>query len=460
MTNRIWIPPLLLLLLAAPAVRADEDADLAEDLKARRQKVLAAIGEEGVLVLRSRPPARFSNDVDYPFREDNDLHYLTGLNQPNTVLLMSGRPIGSLGHAVIFTATSRGAGSSLGNPLPTRAEVAAQSGLAEPAILGTQELEATFRKALGVRGKGSKLPAGRVLHYNTMQAAREGVAENDPVQAIAMELQKDRSSGRRVRPARRILAPLRTIKSPYEIACIRKAIHATAVGLDAAMRAIRPGQFEYEVDALITYHCRRLGCEGMAFPCIVGSGPNSCQPHYTLNRRCIENGELVVIDVGGDYRHYAADITRTVPANGEFTPRQRSVYELVLRAQEAAIEVVKPGAAAGEPDRVARRLLGEGLVALGLARNTREAMRYCPHGFSHPLGMDVHDVPVRTLAPGMVVTIEPGVYLREEDLGIRIEDDVLVTAQGREVLSSAVPKTVEAIEALMATGRGAESARR
>jgi Xaa-Pro aminopeptidase len=259
---------------------------------------------------------------------------------------------------------------------------------------------------------------------------------------------------------RTILRPLRTIKSAYEISCLRKAIQATAAGLEAAMRSMRPGQFEYEVDAVIVYHCRRRGCQGMAFPCIVGSGTNGCIPHYTLNARRMEDGDLVVMDVGGDYRHYAADITRTVPVNGRFTPRQREVYELVLRAQAAAIEAVKPGASAGEPDRVARRVLGEGLKKLGLAKNTREAMRYCPHGVSHALGMDVHDVPVATLAPGAVITIEPGIYIPEEGFGIRIEDDVLVTEQGREVLSREVPKTVEAIEALMARPREAADPQR
>jgi len=453
MKKPIW---LLALICLAPAVRADEVQGLADDLKARRARVVKALGQDGVMVLRSRKPAHFSNDVYYPFREDNNLYYLTGLDQPGTVLVVSGRPIETLGHAVLFTATSRSTGYSFGNPRPTRAEVAARSGLPEAAILSARELDRILKKALGVRGKGGKVTARRVLHYNHLAARRNGVTEDDPVQSLAEALRKGRSSRKKLRPPRRILNPLRAVKSDFEIACMKKAIEATEAGLLAAIREIRPGLYEYEIGAVIEYHYRRRGCQGMAFPSIVGSGPNSCIPHYTLNRRQLNAGELVLMDVGGDYHHYAADITRTVPVSGAFSPRQRAIYELVLEAQQAAIEAVKPGARFNETDRVAHEVIGKGLKKLGLIKRTQEARRYFMHGVSHTVGMDVHDVWVGTLEPGMVITIEPGIYIPEEALGVRIEDDVLVTKNGREVLSRGVPKTVEEIEALMGEKRGAK----
>jgi len=455
---------LLVVLCLAPAVRADDVQALAQDLKARRARVVKALGADGVMVLRSRKPAHFSNDIHYPFREDNNLYYLTGLDEPGTVLVVSGRPIENYGHTVVFTRTSRAGGYSFGNPRPTRAEVAARTGLPEAAVLSARELDRIVKKTLGVRGKGAKVTARRVLHYDHLAARRAGVAENDPVQSLALALRKGRSSRKKVQPPRRILNPLRAVKSDYEIACMKQAIEATEAGLRAAIREIRSGMHEYEIAAVIEYHYRRRGCEGMAFPSIVGSGPNSCIPHYTRNRRQAKAGELVVLDVGGDYRHYAADITRTVPVSGTFSPRQREIYALVLQAQQAAIEAVKPGARFNETDRVAREIIGKGLKKLGLIKNTQEARRYFMHGTSHTLGMDVHDVWVNTLEPGMVITVEPGIYIPEEALGIRIEDDVRVTRTGSEVLSRGVPKRAEEIEALMAgekgpRGQGAEGSR-
>jgi Xaa-Pro aminopeptidase len=445
------------LLLVAPT-RADDHTDRIADLGARRRKVIEALGPDGVLILRSRKPAHFSNDVYYELREDNDLYYLTGLEQPGTVLVVCGRRQKSIGHVMLFTTTTRpprakGFTHSFGNPRPTRAEAAARAGLPEEAIRPPGELAELVSRALGVSGKGDRIKVKGTLHYDHLRARREGVSEDDPVQRIAMALRKQRAGRRHLKPGRRILHPLRAIKSPYEVACMRRAIRATEAGLRAAIQSMRPGWFEYEIEALIEYHYRRRGCAHMAFPSIVGTGRNACIPHYTLNRCRTRNGDLVLMDVGGDFDHYAADITRTVPVNGTFTPRQRALYEVVLKAQEAGIQAVRPGAPFQAVDQAARREIARGLKALGVIERSIEVSRLMIHGTSHTVGMDVHDVRVKTLAPGMVVTVEPGVYLPEESIGIRIEDDVLVTGQGREVLSDGVPKTVEEIEALMAGGR-------
>jgi len=448
--NKILSCLLLLLLLAAATTRAD-DQKLRNDLEARRARVLAALDKNAVLLLRSRKPAHFSGDIHYEFREDNNLYYLTGLNQQGTYLVMSNHTMGNLGKVMLFTRTGRGKGViSYADRRLTLEEVSARTGIPEKCILGPADLEKFLARALGIKGKGKKISAKRLLYYDRRGAERSGITEIDKAHSLVLRLRHNRAGRRKIKSSRTLIDPLRRIKSPYEIECIRKAIKATEAGLTAAIRQMRPGMFEYEVEAIIEFHYRRLGCEHMAFPSIVGSGPNSCILHYSACRRKLEAGDLVVMDVGGDYRHYAADITRTVPVSGKFTQRQRAMYDLVLKAQIAAIRAVKPGVSFGETDRVARKIIGEGLKNLGLIKSSVHARRYFPHGTSHTLGMDAHDIPAGKLETGMVLTVEPGIYIAEEALGIRIEDDVLVTEKGAEVLSIGVAKRAEEIEALMA----------
>lgn len=216
------------------------------------------------------------------------------------------------------------------------------------------------------------------------------------------------------------------------------------------MRQAQPGMYEYELEALVEYGFRRRGAERLGFPSIVGSGPNGTTLHYDENRRQIRPGELVVMDVGAEYGYYSADVTRTIPISGRFDDRQRRLYELVLGAQQEAIDSIRPGTDLASLNRIARdhmrrhsgRLCGES-----------GCERYFIHGLSHWLGMDVHDVGSfsRRLEPGMVLTIEPGLYIPAESLGIRIEDDILVTESGAEVLSSGIPRAVAEVEA--AVGR-------
>ncbi|HVY60274.1 MAG TPA: aminopeptidase P family protein, partial [Planctomycetota bacterium] len=237
------------------------------------------------------------------------------------------------------------------------------------------------------------------------------------------------------------LAAMRLVKDEHELARLRRACEISALGLAEAARSMRPGMAEFEVDALVRYVFRREGAERAGYPSIIGSGPNSCILHYSKNTRRLQAGDLVVCDCGAEFGRYTADVTRTFPVSGRFTPEQRRVYDAVLRAQEAGIAAVKPGATVREVHEAARAVLREA----GLDR-------YFFHGTSHWLGLDVHDVGDYStpLAPGMVLTVEPGAYIAEKELGVRIEDDVLVTATGREVLSAAVPRTPAEIEALMA----------
>lgn len=239
------------------------------------------------------------------------------------------------------------------------------------------------------------------------------------------------------------LVPLmRQVHDEAELRLMKRAIEATKAGLAAGMKAVRPGMSEYELKQVIEGGFRAAGCKRLAFPSIVGSGPNGAVLHYRDDSRVMNDGELVLCDVGAEYQYYAADVSRTFPVNGKFTPRQREVYEIVLKAQEAAIARCKPGAMIREDVHQA-------------ARDVIEQAGFTDdffHGTSHFVGLDVHDSGLyhKPLVPGTVITVEPGIYLAEEKLGVRIEDEVLITETGCVVLTKSIPKTIAEIESAMA----------
>jgi Xaa-Pro aminopeptidase len=258
------------------------------------------------------------------------------------------------------------------------------------------------------------------------------------------------SLGRAVqkRNVRGLIGALRLVKDEDEIARLRNAIDITAEAEREAMKTARPGMWEYEIEALIEYTFRRRGAERLGFPSIVGTGINSTTLHYDKSRRQTEAGDLVVMDIGAEYGYYSADVTRTIPISGRFTPRQRALYDLVLATQQAAIDSVKPGMTIGRLNSISRSYMRE---HSGDLCGGESCDRYFIHGLSHWLGMDVHDVGDYSakLAPGMVLTVEPGIYIPAEQLGIRIEDDVLVTANGYDLLSKGAPRSAAEIETLM-----------
>ena len=252
------------------------------------------------------------------------------------------------------------------------------------------------------------------------------------------------------------IAKLRSVKSAGEIDLIRKSTEATIEAHFAAMQAVRPGVYEYEIAALMKYEYERRGCERSAYPPIVGSGFNSTVLHYDKNRRRMEAGDMLVLDVGGEYSGYATDITRTLPVSGRFTKRQREIYEIVLGAQRAAIAAARPGASLRRsgPNSLHRIAL-EYLNEEGKKRLGEPLGEYFIHGLGHHVGLAVHDPSERsaTLQPGMVITIEPGVYIPDEGLGVRIEDMILITEDGNEVMTRRLPRDPDEIERIMAGGK-------
>lgn len=410
-----------------------------ERLAARRAALLDSIGT-GVAVLRSAEVR--SIDGDYPqesdYREDNDFFFLTGLEAPGGCLVLVAHADSS-DKVILYlpqpdSARERWSGARLG----PGAEAARLSGIETVRPLSGAEAEIQRL----VYGSGSPARAGALY------------VRRSPRERESPFFQRLVSSDRTPGPPPRIadlsarVAQLRMIKDTDELRRLRRAIEITGDGLRAAMELAEPGLYEYELEARLEYVFRRAGAERVGFPSIVGSGPNSTTLHYDRNRRQTQDGELVVMDVGAEFGYQTADITRTIPLSGRFTARQRALYDLVLGAQEAAIDSVRPGMDLLQLNRIARDYLRTHSDTLC---GTAPCDRYFTHGLSHWLGMDVHDVGSYSavLVPGMVLTVEPGLYIPEEELGIRIEDDILVTAGGREVLSAGIPRAAGQVEAAM-----------
>ncbi len=403
---------------------------------ARRDALLSRL-PPGIVIVPAAGSRDLETDVlqDSDFRQDDDFFYLTGLETPDAVLLLT---TGGGAHSVLF--------------LPPR----------DPA----QEAWTGLR--LGPGPEAARLSGiSTVLCTDALDSVRAAVltARSGPIYTVARSPLPDgsvaaawaRIGGRDLRNLAPVLDSLRVVKDADELARLRRAIQITAEAQLAAMRAMKPGMKEYQIEATVEYIFRDRGADRVGFPSIIGSGPNSTTLHYDVNRRTIQDGDLVVMDVGAEYGQYTADVTRTVPANGRFTPRQRAIYDLVLATQQAALDATKPGVTVGELNAVARRYLRE---HGGDQCRPQTCDAWFIHGLSHWLGMRVHDVGDYRLPlqPGMVLTIEPGIYLPGERLGVRIEDDVLVTSTGYELLSGGAPRSAADIEHTMR--QGATDARR
>lgn len=415
-----------------------DDGGVPPAVLARRRAALLERLQPGIVILRSADPrSTREHPQDSDFRQDNDFYYLTGLETTGSWLVM-------------FKAGTGGGKATLYVPRPDPAEemwTGRRAGSAEEvaALTGVETVRPASEFETEVLGPMGLPSAFREFPHIYLSAAYGANGSEDLVKR-ALE------SHHSVADLRRPLAGLRLVKDSVEVARLRRAVDITAEAQKAAMRSARPGVYEYELEAIVEYRFRSRGAERVGFPTIVGSGPNSTVLHYDRNRRRTQEGDLVVIDAGAEFGYYTADITRTFPVSGEFTERQRAIYELVLATQRAVIEAVRPGATILELQVTARRYLRQ--HSNGTCGEA-SCDRFFVHGVSHWLGMDVHDVGDYStpLEPGMVLTVEPGIYLPEEAIGVRIEDDILVTADGHEVLSEGAPRTVEEIEALMSEAR-------
>jgi len=277
------------------------------------------------------------------------------------------------------------------------------------------------------------------------------VLANRPARTLLADLIGEANPEAQLGSVDRLMAPLRVVKSPAEIAVMRKAIAASIAGHRALAQRLAPGVYEYELEGAAQEAFRRHGSEREGYPMIIGSGPNACILHYCANKRQVRANELVLVDIGAEYAYYTADITRTYPASGKFTPRQRELYLAVLEAMKYAEKEAKPGMTLGQlHQKVVEFFRNHNLRAKDEHGNEQTLDRFFVHGLSHMLGMDVHDLnPNQPLRPGMVFTIEPGLYIPSEGIGIRIEDDYLMTETGVENLSRALPRDPDAIERMV-----------
>lgn len=398
--------------------------------RARREALVERLGP-GVIAIPAASTRSLERDVlqDNDFRQNDYFFYLTGLEAADAWLVITVAPSGAAQPHLFLPHRNPAQETWTGKRIGPGPDAQRLTG-----IPNVHPLDSLDRILAGLR-RTNPGPLYTLLYYDTATNPRLG-----------RWLEAD--AGIDIRNAIPVLDSARVIKDEAELVRLRRAIDITAAGQRAAMRSVHPGMFEYEIEAIVEYTFRRLGADRVGFPSIIGSGPNSTTLHYDTNRRRTEPGDLVVMDIGAEYGQYSADVTRTIPIDGHYTDRQRAIYELVLGAQQAAIDATRPGITVGELNRVARRYIDE---HSGTLCGERSCNRYFIHGLSHWLGMRVHDVGDYSmpLAPGAVITIEPGIYLPDEALGVRIEDDVLVTPTGAVVLSAGAPRTVAEIEALM-----------
>jgi Xaa-Pro aminopeptidase len=447
---RRGVVALLLLAALAPMLRAWEREPLSVFVE-RRAKLVAAINAPIVVFGYT---GHEESNPSYVFMQEENFYYLTGHNEEGAALLLvpeSAVQKGWSGAREILylpprdMAEERWNGPRMGPEDP---------GIQEKTGFARVETFAKLHDALAALAKDypeiyTELPGPHDEGYPHAANWSKWVKEAVPQAAV-----KD------VSPA---VGTLRAIKTPGELALIQKAIDPSVDAHLAAMKMIRPGLYEYQVAARMVEIHMYAGCETEAYSPIVGTGFDTTVLHFNKLDRRIEDGDLVLMDVGGQYSGYASDITRTVPANGKFTPRQREIYEIVLGAQNAAMAALKPGMTLGGKDSTSlQKIAMDYIDSHGKDLEGRSLGRYYIHGLSHHVGLNVHDPsgPSRPLEPGMVVTMEPGIYIPEENLGVRIEDDVLITATGYKQLTASLPRAPDEIEKIMAEGKAAREKQR
>ena len=432
------------------------------EYRQRRDRLMSKIGN-GTAIFRSAPVAVMHNDVEYTFRQDSNFFYLTGFNESEAVAVLA--PHHEERRFILFV-----------QPKDWEKEVWSGSRVGVEAakeLFGADEV-------YSITELDEKLPeylekADRIYYqFGRDRDFNDTILEH--WQRQLKEYPKRGTGPIAIQDSRSILSPLRLMKTDAELELIRQAIAISAEAHHRARNLARPGVYEYEIQAEMEYVFRQRGGMGPAYPSIVASGANSCILHYVENNRQLQEGDLLLIDAGCCYGYYNADITRTFPVNRKFTFEQRVIYEIVLEAQRQAIAQVKPGNTYNQMHETAVKLIVEGLLEIGFLVGEMEEIlqekKYKPfymHRTGHWLGLDVHDAGVyklgeevwQTFQPGQVVTVEPGIYIgldmpiaedqpqideRWRGIGVRIEDDVLVTESGHEVLTDAVPKVTEDLE--------------
>ncbi|MGX5915096.1 Xaa-Pro aminopeptidase [Aliidiomarina sp. Khilg15.8] len=427
------------------------------ELKTRRAALRRKLADDSVVMVFAGDEVTRSNDTEYPFRPHSDFFYLTGLDEPGAVLVMVQ---GDETPDLLFV-----------QPRDAEAEIwhgrryGEQTAQALSGVDACHSLDALGTTLVQTLGTHAQL----YWHFSVSEAV--SAQQQQFLQAVRSSSDRKLHAPSTLKDIAPVMAELRLIKSTAEQTLMRQSAAIACAAHRRAMRFVQPGRYEYQVAAELHHQFAMQGAAAPAYSTICGSGENACILHYTSNQSELKDGDLLLIDAGCEYRGYASDISRTFPVNGRFTAAQTRLYNWVLKAQRAAIDVIRPGATIAQAYAVAAEILTEGLMDIGVLSGTLEdnlkSMAYRPyfmHGLGHWIGLDVHDVgsyqtsgKARALKAGMVLTIEPGLYIpRDTDcapeyqgVGVRIEDDILVTKDGHENLTASVPVTIEEIEALM-----------
>ena len=437
----------------------DTDLISPSTYRMRRDSVMKMIGDDAAAVFFSSPERMRNADVEYLYRQNDNFYYLTGFTEQNAILMLS--------------------------PKGIKVEAADSTTKTVHEILFVQERnpqqETWTGRRFGPEGAmnivgieyaqtndGFKKIFSSALFSKIKFLYAQPITSdiNGELKELLMPLQNyidnaaQWNSKIEVRDPSAMLRTMRIIKDKEEIALLRKATEISVAAHNQAMMSCEPGMFEYEIQAVYEYVFRKMGAEYAGYPCINGAGENSVILHYNSNRKKINSGELVLSDCAAEYHGYSSDVTRTYPANGKFTKEQKEIYQIVFNAQKAAIAAVKPGVEWTQVVAVADSVIDGGLFDLGIIKEKgkREFRKFYMHGLGHPVGLNVHDVGQATLVPGMLYTVEPGIYIAEGsegvdpkyfNIGVRIEDVVLVTESGNEILSAGAPREISEIESLM-----------
>lgn len=406
---------------------------------ARREAVLNQMEEGSIAILYSGIEMHISADSYARFEENRNFFYLTGLRREEMVLVLDKAV--SPARTLLFIEEADPTKERWYGRKVTVAEAKEISGIQDVLFINS------FESMMNMKMTREDV---KQVYFDTYRHSTGDLPDYNLVKANAFAAAYPGTPVRNLFP---LVAGLRMWKDADEVAVMQEAIDLTEDGLKFVMQNLKPGMKEYQVQADFEYSIRRNGAEWPAFPTIAGSGINGTMLHYGTNLETCEDGKLILLDLGARVRGYNADITRTYPVNGKFTERQKAVYNVVLAANRKVAAEAKPGMTLLELNNICKEVLAKGLIELGLIEKEDQVGKYYMHSVSHHLGIDVHDVTVASqakLCPGAVITDEPGLYIDEWEIGIRIEDDLLITEDGAVVLSEGIIRTVEEIEAFMA----------
>ena len=435
--------------------------------KDRREKLREALPENSVAVFFANPVRNRANDVDYIYHQDPDFYYLTGYTEPHAVLLVfksnQTNPSGESYNEIIFVQEKNKlmemwTGVRLG-PTGAKERLGLNNAFNNSEFAEYNIDFSSFDKVLFFDFKGDVRDTGSQSDlYDLIQQFK--VKVNYPsASSTTIEVEPEKNN-LDVSSLAGIMDGLRGVKTAEELELLRKAVSISAIGQAEVMKAMRPGISETEIQGIHEFVFKKYGAEYEGYPSIVGAGHNGCILHYIDNHKpAVDSKEMVLMDLGAEYHGYTADVTRTVPVNGKFSPEQKAIYDLVYEAQQSAMDAIKEGTTWQEISTIARDIINKGLVDLGIIESADAQHLYYPHGLGHHIGLDVHDRGSysQPLQENMVITVEPGIYIPRDsncdpkwwEIAVRIEDDVLITKEGYELLSYQAPRKSEEIEALM-----------